>query len=931
MEVSYQFKDLNDFLAKHINVKSDKGTSNITHTRIADKEANIYGGAYTIPKEELTIFHKLYYQHVFVNKRTEHLTEKQLENECPILVDFDFRYHYDVETRQHTDEDIDDMIALYLDELKQFFLFEESKPFDVFIFEKPDVNRLEDKSITKDGIHMVINIQMDHTMQQMLRDKILIELPNTWQHLPLVNTWDSIIDEGICKGTTNWQMYGSRKPRNQAYELKKHYSMKYDKSDGEFSMKEQKVSDFNLEKNYIRVSAQNDTCCKFEINPIIVDSYNKRLENKKNNKPKKKTNIRIEPLEDEINSCEYIDINEIKNKEMLKKAEEIFLKQLLPSEHEIRETHQYTLILPEKYYQPGSHSLNRQVAFALKHTDERLFLTWIMLRSKASDFDYSSISESYHQWNNYFHKKEDGVTRRSIMYWAKQDAYEDYVLVKNNSIENFIEETLNTQTDFDFAQVLYQMFKDKYVCTSITNKLWYRYKNHRWEPDKGLSLRLAISKDMHNLYKKKLESYTNEMQNHNPNDEIIEHIKRKSKSLCEICVKLKKTNDKNNIMREAMEIFYDKEFVKKMDSNKYLLCFNNGVVDFKTKIFRDGYPQDYITKTTDINYIPFDRETYGTIMDELIDFMEKLFPIASLCSYMWDHLASCLIGTNLNQTFNIYRGSGSNGKSILTDLMSQALGEYKGTVPITLVTEKRNGIGGTSSEIVQLKGIRYAVMQEPSKETKINEGIMKELTGGDPVQGRALYCESEIFEPQFKLVVCTNSLFEINSNDDGTWRRIRICDFMSKFVDDDEVHTDDTEYVYKKDKSLKERLPILAPVFMSMLVKIAFETDGLVIDSDIVMSASNKYRQGQDHISAFINEMIVKTGNQNDKIKKTDLTSQFKLWYLESQGSKNMPKGAELYEYMEKKFGKVKSTGWWHGIKINYQEETDSDIKDLNG
>ena len=150
MEISSQFKDLNDFLAKHTNVKSEKGNSNITHTRIGDKEANVYGGAYTIPNEELPIFYKLYYQHVFVNKRTEHLTEKQLENEGPILVDFDFRYHYDVECKQHTSEDIDDMITLYLDELKQFFLFEESKVFDVFIFEKPDVNRLEDKSLTKD-------------------------------------------------------------------------------------------------------------------------------------------------------------------------------------------------------------------------------------------------------------------------------------------------------------------------------------------------------------------------------------------------------------------------------------------------------------------------------------------------------------------------------------------------------------------------------------------------------------------------------------------------------------------------------------------------------------------------------------------------------------------------------------------------------------
>ena len=927
MELSSQYKDLNDFLAKHINVKSEKGTSNITHTRIGDKEANIFGGAYTIPQEELKTFHYLYCQHVFVNKRTEYLTEKQLEDNGPILVDFDFRYNYDVEKRQHSSEEIDDMITLYMDELKQFFSFEDTKTFDVFIFEKPDVNRLEDKSITKDGIHMVINIQMDHVMQLMLRDKILLELPNTWQHLPLVNSWDAIIDEGICKGTTNWQMFGSRKPRNQSYELTKHYIMKYDKSDGEFSMKEQKVSDLNIEKNYSRLSAQNNNCCKFEINPTIIDSYNKRLEAKKNIKTKKKTNIRIEGIEEE-DIVKSINFNEIKNKETLLKAEDIFLKQLLPSEHEIKETHEYAMILPEKYYQPGSHYLNRQVAFALKHTDERLFITWIMLRSKASDFDYDSIPDLYNQWKNYFHKKEDGVTRRSIMYWAKQDAYEDFCKVKNNSIENFIEETLNTQTDFDFAQVLYQMFKDKYVCTSITNKTWYNYKNHRWEPDKGLSLRLAISKDMHNLYKKKLEDYTNEMQNHNPNDEIIEHIKRKSKSLCEICVKLKKTNDKNNIMRESMEIFYDKEFVKKMDSNKYLLCFNNGVVDFKSKTFRDGYPQDYITKTTNIDYIPLNREKHSNTIQELTEFMEKLFPVVSLNKYMWEHLASCLIGTNLNQTFNIYRGSGSNGKSILTDLMSQGLGEYKGTVPITLVTEKRNGIGGTSSEIVQLKGIRYAVMQEPSKETKINEGIMKELTGGDPVQGRALYCESEIFEPQFKLVVCTNSLFEINSNDDGTWRRIRICDFLSKFIDEDEVHTDDTSYVFKKDKSLKERLPILAPIFMSMLIDIAFKTEGVVSDSEIVMAASNRYRQGQDHITAFINEMVIKTGNSNDRIKKTELTNQFKIWYQESQGSKNMPKGAELYEYMEKKFGKVKCTGW-HGIKINYQEEMDLNMQDL--
>jgi P4 family phage/plasmid primase-like protien len=921
-----QFKDLSEFLAKH-NAKNEKGVT-ATHTRIGDKDLSIFGGSYFIPTEELPIFYKLYHDNVFVKKRKDYLTEKQLDNGGPMAIDFDFRYNYDVESRQHTKEHIQDMILLYLEELKEYFIFEENKPFEIFIFEKPNVNRLEDKSLTKDGIHMIIGIQIDHIIQMMIREKIIGKLEEIWD-LPLTNNWDSVLDEGISKGTTNWQLFGSRKPGNEAYDLTQHFTITFDRSDGEFMMNENRVQDFDLKNNFIKLSVQNSNNPKFELNPKIIDIYNKRCETKshKIKRPTSKTKLNLIIDDDDENGETYISLNEITNKETLKKAIDNLFKTLLPSEYEIKETHEYAQSLPEKYYEPGSHLLNRQVAFALKHTDDRLFLSWVMLRSKASDFEYDSIPGLYNEWNKNFNKtNKGGVTRRSIMYWAKQDAFDEYEKVKNSTIDHFVEETLFTQTEFDVAQVLFQMFKDKYVCSSITNKTWHVFKNHRWESDKGLTLRLAISKDMYNVYEKKKCDLMFEHQQYegNESDEKIEFIKKKITKIGDLQQKLKKTNDKNNFMREAMELFYDKDFVKNMDTNKYLLCFNNGVVDFKLKTFRDGYPQDYITKTTGINYTEFNAENPNMlkISQDIISFMEKLFPIESLNKYMWDHLASCLIGTNLNQTFNIYHGSGSNGKSILTDLMSHSLGEYKGTVPITLVTEKRNSIGGTSSEIIQLKGIRYAVMQEPSKDTKINEGIMKELTGGDPVQGRALYCESEIFEPQFKLVVCTNTLFDITSNDDGTWRRIRKCDFLSKFVDEGEEHTDDTEFVFTKDKSLKDRLPELAPVFMSMLVKKTFETGGVVEDCDIVLSASNKYRKGQDHIAAFVSEMVVKTGNTKDIIKKTELVNQFKLWYQDSQSGRKMPKGQELYDFMEKKFGHPKQIGWT-GVKINYPEKGD--------
>ena len=380
-------------------------------------------------------------------------------------------------------------------------------------------------------------------------------------------------------------------------------------------------------------------------------------------------------------------------------------------------------------------------------------------------------------------------------------------------------------------------------------------------------------------------------------------------------------------MREAAEIFYDGEFIKSMDTNKHLLCFNNGVIDFKNKVFREGYPEDYITITTRINYTPFeeDNEEMQEIANQITAFMKTLFPIADLNKYMWDHFASCLIGANKNQTFNVYHGSGSNGKSIIADLMSLTLGEYKGTVPITLVTEKRGLIGGTSDEVLKLKGKRYAVMQEPTKGVKLNEGIMKELTGGDPIQARGLYSESEIFEPQFNLVVCTNNLFDIESNDDGTWRRIRKCDFLAKFIDEGEEHTDDTPYVYIKDKDLKDKLPSFAPVFASMLVKRAFETDGMVENCETVNKASMKYRNGQDHIAAFVNNRIEKTGNKTDRINKRGVSEEFKIWFQQEQGARKVPRGEELFNYMEKKFGHYTDKGWL-GIRFIQPEEEDEDI-----
>ena len=121
---------------------------------------------------------------------------------------------------------------------------------------------------------------------------------------------------------------------------------------------------------------------------------------------------------------------------------------------------------------------------------------------------------------------------------------------------------------------------------------------------------------------------------------------------------------------------------------------------------------------------------------------------------------------------------------MFVDLMNMVLGSYSDKCNISLITQKRKGIGGPTPEIAKLKGKRYVSMDEPSKGDELNEGIMKQLTGGDEIEGRGMYEKKMIkFIPQFTLVCSTNNPFEIKSNDQGTWRRIKNVPYNAEFVD----------------------------------------------------------------------------------------------------------------------------------------------------
>ena len=939
-----------------------------THTRIGDKALNVHGGVYTIPPAILPVFWKKYYTHVFETGKQEFLTEKQNPERGIITVDFDFRYETSITKRQHSKEHVLDMIQSYIQTLEALVDIPGDAQIPIYIFEKSDVNQLDD--VTKDGIHMIIGANVERPIQRMLRARMLKELPEIWTDIPITNSWNDVLDEGISRGHTNWQLYGSRKPGHKAYMLKYHFIMMHDPDDdeGAWMCQEEKTSKFNVKDNFAKLSVQtaaNGTPGAIETgyssfsllsnNATLKAEYDAFLNQQRSSASGRNgganggaadggKRLRLVVTgggggmnpgggSDALMSHNgIIMMDKITNHSELTMAVEVMLNMLEPKEYETRETHYYTMALPSQYYDPYDKWL--RVGLALHNTSDKLFLTWMLFSAKSSKFSYADIMKSYDTWCGFPYSPE-GLTRRSIMYWAKNDCPEEYARIRNETIDNFIHQTIcnettnDASTDVDLATVLYTIFKDRFVCVSVKDNMWYEFEKNHWvDCDQGNSLRALISKDMHDIYTKKHREIMDLTSGLDPTCDQYTSARKRSRRIVDICTKLKTTSFKNNIMREVREQFYDKDFEEKIDTRPELLCFKNGVIDFKTKSFRRGQPDDNMSKTTKIDYIPLDGEKHRTHINEINEFMAQLFPEEELRNYMWEHLASVLIGTNREQTFNIYIGGGSNGKSKLIELMSAVMGEYKAVLPITAVTQKRAMIGGASPELAVLKGVRYAVMQEPTKGDRINEGILKEITGGDEMCGRALFKNTITFVPQFKLVVCTNVLFDIKSNDDGTWRRIRLCPYKSKFCEEPKSDDPEEPYQFLIDKNLDVKIKAWVNVFMAMLVKKAFETDGNVKTCAAVTASSNKYRNTQDYLSEFLRDKI-RVADEDTYIKKNEVYEEFKKWYVVQHG-KNIPKGNELYDYMTKKFGKLTQKGW-RKCRIMYDDDAEEADVDADG
>ena len=921
---------LEDFLRNHQHKKVPNSKSTHTHTRIGNKDCGLYGGSYFISDDVLDNFYRIYMDTVFNDGTDDYLTERQAKEDdsvSPILIDLDFKYDETITKRQHNASTIESIIGVYLEKMKTMFHFNENRQIPVYVFEKKTINRLikDDKVIVKDGIHLLIGVQCERKAHTKLRELVIEDIGDFLNDLPLTNSITDIVDDSIATGNTNWQLYGSKKPGNERYNLTYHYNCTLNDND-EFELlkKDDLVKYKKNVCDFKKLSAHYKGNVQLELKPHIIELFNTI-------KPAKVRSITREETFNiaNVTSVEHLEriCEELMDVDMSISANYIF-----------KETHDYLMIIDSTY--SDNYKQWIEVGWALKNTDDRLFISWMLFSAKSQKYqnDFSDVNIKntiighYEMWKD-FKKDDTCLTSKSIGYWAKscyagkKGVENKWETLQKTSIEYYIDQAIKSKgCDYDMGLIIHCKFKEHFILADHKNNVWFVYNKNRWNVIQGEpEILTIISSTIYDMLQDKMIAVVNFLHNQNLEQESKEHKQYEEKitTILKIASNCRNESKKKGMLASVKQLFYDKEFIQKSDQYNHLLSFDNGVFDFNEKKFRTGRPEDYITIGVGYDYIPIEqiKTKYQKEEREIKEFFTQIYPQQELSNFIWELLASLLIGGNLNQKFYIFIGKGSNGKSIVMDLLAEVMGEYCGVLPAQLITNERHKLGGTQTEMMALKNKRIAIASEPRKGDKLNDGVMKELTGGtDKIVARGLYSNPVEFIPQFKPIVCTNNLYDIADKSDGVWRRIDKVDHISYFTDE---KPDPSKNKFAKDKGINKKFASWKAVLMSLLVEIACVKQGIVTPCDIVSESSKSYRNEQDITAEFINARIV----QEDGVKisrKGELYQEFKLYITDMRGGKP-PSANELYTAMDSKFGLYSQNKGWKNCRISFDDDNDDD------
>lgn len=230
-----------------------------------------------------------------------------------------------------------------------------------------------------------------------------------------------------------------------------------------------------------------------------------------------------------------------------------------------------------------------------------------------------------------------------------------------------------------------------------------------------------------------------------------------------------------------------------------------------------------------------------------------------------------LSGSTREQCAYFLYGMGNNGKSTFLDTIADMLGGYSANAQPETIMMKKWGSDGANSDVARLKSARFVTSEEPTEGVRLNEGLLKQLTGGSKITCRFLYGDEFEYLPEFKIWIATNHKPVIRGTDYGIWRRIKLIPFEVNIPKD------------KVDKALKYRLRSEFPQIFRWAVEgcMKWQKHGIT-EPACVQDAVKEYKHEMDLLAAFLEQCIVIDYDCAERVPANDLFRLYISWAKEN-------------------------------------------------
>jgi P4 family phage/plasmid primase-like protien len=826
---------LDTFLNTHKSVKGGQHT----HTRIGNKEFNVFGGSYLINNDEEETFYKAYYEKVFTNKKQEYLTEKQIENGV-LAIDLDLHYSNDVELRQHNKDFVDTLMQYYVNNLKKYFDFNSNDTFKIYVMERIEPCLFDDK--TKDGLHIIFGLNLNRRSQidlrnRMIKQKEVIQLFDT---LPLINNLDGVFDEGITKGCVNWNLYGSRKPSFKQYLLTYLYECVFTDNN------EYELENIDFEMNYELFKE------------LIVRNTNRPQFNEK--LLPDNTNADAGAGQSKVVKSNITQMTEIEKYVRLGIKYEIFDKM-------------------------SGHITWINIGFIIKNelgeNGEDLFVD---LSRSNEKFEEDFVRKTYRNLkeNNdkkpltiatlikYFKEADKDITKKIIKEFKNQPIGKNHIELpeiddKLKPIFDEIEKIIELSTETQLAKSFIIFTNNCYKCVDSKNKIFYVYEDNIWtESSGGHHIRNSITDVMSKFFNIYLKHYQDFLNTIDETYTIYDEVRKKINKIADLIVLVGKTNWKTNIFTELSSLTYDANFEKFINRKIDYLPTKNGLLNINTLTIEEGKKEDYFSYKCNANFIPYNEA------DSNFQYVDKYFNDL-FCNNqetkkcVIDILKSCLTGRTLRFIYFL-TGVGSNGKSLLLKVLSNIFNDAVDTISkLVVIKQKGNHNGTITTELEKLDKCRLGVVSELTNKDELNATRVKEITGGDKIDFRGLFKSNKTIIPTCNMFCATNQLptFEVEK---AILNRLIIIPFNNVFKNNPDF---ENELISRNDY-------IFSYIMCKGELKYNFD-----LSEEMKLTMNDYQNENTDRLKEFADSKLQKCINdKTDKkpIKIEDFREQYNIW-----------------------------------------------------